>query len=509
MSQLNKNKPVFSLLNDIQSLIKSNDPALIQKKLSSLLSVNFYQNPSNFASLQNDLIINNNNSYNDLEKLIESYSFFNNDLDSFNTLILSYLNLVKSLNPSLLLNSLKYLIDYLNNLILFYLNPSYGYYSSYLLINSLNFLIPILIQFNRVLNSNNHNSNNNIILSNLSINLLKIFNNIRSSFYKNNLKINLLLFISINLCKIYYLINQPLLIQNIFININTLKNLNFDIFPKSQQISYRYYLANHYFIKNDLINSFHHFNWCYNNFYSPNLLKLKNPTIKLADIKNLKIIVENLVVIGLLLGKKNFNHLNNLFSNYPNDFNFILTYYNPILIAVQSGNLNLFISHLFNNQFYFKKKNFLILLINKGELLIYRKLFQRVYLLRKNLILSNYNKEHDDDKKIENEISTIDYNCFNIALNHSIGDLYSKISTNTNNFNYLFKIQTNTESNLINDELIENILISLINSNFLKGNIFPKLQKIKVSTKNNPFPDIFQINNTRFSLNKNDAWLDK
>ena len=62
---------------------------------------------------------------------------------------------------------------------------------------------------------------------------------------------------------------------------------------------------------------------------------------------------------------------------------------------------------------------------------------------------------------------------------------------------------------LDDDSIIENLFISIIDQNLLKGKIFPRVRKVALS-KTATFPKVDEANIARFWNNKNsDRWMQK
>lgn len=385
----------------------------------------------------------------DLDDIIEKYKLYNNDWLAFNEMIKQFIRLSSQLNPWSLLESFDLYGLFVDSLSIAFNNTRGG---SLILVvrQTINFVTPMANKLD--LQFHYKENQGKLRLSWLASVLLKIFNNIRSQTNDENMtKSRIIVFISVKLCLTYFKIDNPLLCRNVFSNINNLQ-LSMSKFPKPEIIQYRYYLAMFYLIKDQLIDSYQHLSWCLVNCppLYPNALR----------------ILQLLLPISILIGKSpNFDYLTQQFGS---DKEFIHIY-KEIFKAIKRGNFQAYNQLLQQNYDYFKSMNLLIVLENKSIILIVRNLFNRVW---------DY---------LGNPLS-IGYDSLILALQ------LSKFSVK------------------LDDLIIENLLISLIDQNLLKGKVFPRLRLVSLA-RTNVFPPVDQINFIRFgngdenTLNVNDSWL--
>jgi hypothetical protein len=143
--------------------------------------------------------------------------------------------------------------------------------------------------------------------------------------------------------------------------------------------------------------------------------------------------------------------------------------YQQMLKAINAGDFSLFNSIVAQNTKFLKETNLLLVLQSKCPILIVRNLFKRIWTLSSKPLTLNYD--------------TL------VALMRLTGFDFS-----------------------IDDLLVENLLVSLIDQNLLKGKIFPRLRVVSLA-KSNVFPPVDQINFIRFgngdenTLSSSDRWL--
>lgn len=168
--------------------------------------------------------------------------------------------------------------------------------------------------------------------------------------------------------------------------------------------------------------------------------------------KNTNMILELLIPISLALGKiPNFKYIRQICNETW------LNFYDVLSQQIKSGDVSLFDEAIEQNYQYLKDKN-VLLLMNKVRLVITRNLVKNIW-------------------KILGKPNNLDYDSIKAAVRR-----------------------------IDDDYLVENILISLIDQNLLKGKIFTRLRKVALS-KNDPFPPVYDIYNLKFPSKKGVEWM--
>ncbi|ODV76688.1 uncharacterized protein CANTADRAFT_24263 [Suhomyces tanzawaensis NRRL Y-17324] len=445
-------------LGEVSSVSRLNQKDQVAQ-LSRLLSLDPQVN-------QYVLVLNSIPSEVSLKQInIENYNVYNNEWLAFNELLLSFINFALELNPWSALESYDLYTTYLNDLSIAFNNNNRGHLLSYLVKESIQTIIPLSIKLDAQFFIKEFRSRPR--LTYLASVLLKIFNNIRSQINDTNqLKKTIILFVSNKLCLIYFKLENPLLCRNIFSNMNN-ANLSMRTFSKLEQVQYRYYLSKFYLIKDQLIESFGHIQWCLLN------CPLGGSS---QERSNLEKILKIWLPVCLVIGKvPNFNYIHQISGPSP-----IVQMYSKLSHHMGVGNFQGFNTVLLENYTYLKENNLLLLLANKSKVLILRNLVKKVW-------------------KLMGCPTNLDFDIIKSALALSLGSTSYDKST----FPFL------QSPHDIDDYLVENIFISLIDQNLLKGKIFLVLRKVALS-KMNAFARVGDINFTRFSRNsKADAWMNQ
>ncbi len=330
-------------------------------------------------------------------------------------------------------------------------------------------------------------------LSHLSTIILKIFNSIRSERQDPSLSISqsnnnsssitgrklILLFISTMLCRLYFTNNVPMSCANVFSNMHT-ASIKFNLYPKSQQVEYKYYLGRFYLYKSQILDSYRHLNWAFQNCFMDN---------------NIRLILKYLIPVSMIMGILPKDELLQQYNLYDN--------YKPIVISIKTGNLKLFTDHLniISNQQqfeiigygeWFRERGLLLLLMDKIPLLILRTLIMKIQRQQKSNSLSYSSIQMGLEFSLLHRIITNSHSNSNSNINESdstINILESPIPISTSFFG------------------VENIVISLIDQGFMKAKIFSRIKKITVSNTN-AWPKIEEVLRARFGVNDKDDWMD-
>ncbi|EGW31020.1 uncharacterized protein SPAPADRAFT_62915 [Spathaspora passalidarum NRRL Y-27907] len=176
--------------------------------------------------------------------------------------------------------------------------------------------------------------------------------------------------------------------------------------------------------------------------------------INTSSVKNLRLVLELLLPVSLIIGKvPNFAYVRQLLP--PKDQWWMEMYYQMSLL-IRLGDIHGCLRLIESNHEYLKSNNILLLLQNKLQILMMRNSIKQKWIML-------------------NKPSTLDYDSI--------------------------KLEDNDD-----DYIIENVLITLIDQNLVKGKIFTRLRKVALS-KNDPFPNVFEIYKVRFLTNVDNKWM--
>ena len=184
----------------------SNSPVNEQLiRLSNLLDVNPAINPyivriNNLPFLQDKY----------LNDLIDGKHFYKDEWLAFNEVVISFIRLSNQLNPWSSLESFDLYTNYINDLSVAFNNANRGYLITYLVKDTIRFVIPIATKLDYQLYYKENCMKPR--LAYLASILLKIFNNIRSQLsgdvsdtaIKVSSKSSIILYIGIRLCQTYF-----------------------------------------------------------------------------------------------------------------------------------------------------------------------------------------------------------------------------------------------------------------------------------------------------------------
>ncbi|KAH3677570.1 hypothetical protein WICPIJ_008977 [Wickerhamomyces pijperi] len=414
-------------------------------KLLSIDVINNEETVHQIAQLQPFL-----QSLNDqqIESRIKSMNLFDRDWGAFTLLAISYLKLVRDFNPSSILRSHDLFLIYYNDLTVSLLNNQFGNSLAHLFKDTTRFLIPLMKRLDHMLNENVKGKRFKRLIF-ISTSLTKVFNHLRALKVMSEKK-KMIVFIVNRLNMVYFTINNPLLCANIFANMNNMQNFKFSLFAKEEQVEYRYILARYYIIKNQLTKAYFHLNWCFVSNHSS------------SQVNALKIL-RYLIPVGLLIGR----YPSKRFLQYIPELNEI---YAPLCLHLKTGNFIGFQNHVQQYEDYFKSRKLLILLVQRSRILIFRNLIFNTFQL--------INSHRGNFRLLYDEIQA--------ALNKSING-----PSQTQNSQSLYRLDPSSQTVSIDDSLIENMIVSLIENNFLKGNNHTGLRTVILSRKE-PFPNVFQ-----------------
>lgn len=451
-------------------------PKQLAEKLLALLRLHPQLNP---------MVVKLNNLGNLDEKQIaaavDARKFYNDDWMAFGQVVESFIKLSNQMNPWLALESFDLFSTYINDLSVAFTNKNHGYLLTSLLADSFEFVFPFAtrLDFQLVVKEMHRRPR----LTYLASILLKVFNNIRSQLgagdHVEAAKKSIMVFIGVKLCLTYFKLSNPLLCRNVFSNMNN-ASLHFQSYPMNQQIQYRYYLAKFYLVKYQFVDAYQHFLWCLD----------QCPSNHRKDNDNLSRILRDLIPTAIVLGKNpNFASIYLTFYTLAALAPAFLGVYSQLMRIITSGSFARFQKFMAANYTLLKQHKLLLFINTKSCVVILRNLLKRVWV-------------------IQGSGTRLDYSTIATALATSLEGIpiSNVIDVTYNSAQY-------TNAGHIDDQVVENCLITLIDQNLLKGKLFPRLRVISLS-KTNAFPPVASINFVKFGngaegvLSYSDKWMD-
>lgn len=442
---------------------------------------------------QNNRAVVNFNNVGNLEvsqisNAVDARKFYNDDWLAFNQVVVSFIHLANQINPWSALESFDLYSTYINDLLVAFTNKNHGFLLSPLIESSIEFIIPLATQLDFQLAPKEMNRNPR--LTYLASILLKIFNNIRSQLGAGDnaevAKRSILLFIGTKLCLTYFKLANPLLCRNVFSNMNN-ASLRFNKFHKNQQIQYRYFLAKFYLVKYQFVDAYQHFMWCLQHC----------PRNYLQDNANVSRILRELIPVAMILGKTpNFASIYLTYYTSASKAPRFLAIYLKLMSIIRIGSFYQFHSFITQNFEMLKQQKSLLFISNKSGLVLLRNLLKRVWIM-------------------EGSTARLSYDSVSIALATSLqGIPLGSVSDFVDPASQTSGVQNEMLQNQrVDDQLVENCLVTLIDQNLLKGKLFPRLRMISLS-KIGAFPAVDSIDFVKFgngnegTLNYSDKWME-
>lgn len=464
----------------------------ISKGQYEVLSIDLQLNGFKIAALQQELQRNNSKtrplSDEELEKLVDAElsKFLKKNWTRFNIMIVSYLQYCRDVNPWSIWESCDLIFLFYQNLNNCLLNDSYQIDPLVPLFKELTeYVIPIAMMLDD--NYMTIGTRKFQFLSFTSSIISKLFNSIKPSRTHegnsqdgNNValpeKQRILLYLVNKLNNIYFRIGSPQLCSNIFNNFKPKCSVSkFSEYPIKERIEYRYLLGRYYLLNNRITNAFLQLNNAFNQLSAlANLMELhQSPQIK----RNFVRILKYLIPAGLMIGKLPRFWL---VSNIDRDLS---DKYYQLAQLVRAGNISGLNMWLKQHERVLCKNHLLLTLLEKLPMLTYRYL---VKIIMQEIVIPQHTGK-------------LPYSVIESAMRISIGDTAGQTDT------------IDIYSSINSPQNVENVLVTLINLGFLRGNCFPLL-KICVVKKtpviNEILPSIQDRVITSFALNVDDSWLD-
>lgn len=463
------NYSVADLINDLNSGI------------ADVLSIDLGVNGARVASLQRDLQGQDDKMLDSLidgSKIVVTGQDPKRRWNRLNILVVSFLKFCRDVDPWSTWESVDLIFDHYSNLNNALLDDSYPVdFLTKLFLDETEYVTKISCELDK-----NHlqlGTKHNLFLSYTSSIISKLFNSIKPPRDNDTdvvpQKQRLLLSIVNKLNNIYFRIDSPQLCSNIFKNFKPKSMFqSFREYPLLQQIEFRYLLGRYYMINFRMTNSYVQLDSAFRMLCGV-ISNCQSPEAQNIMVRNLKRVLKYLIPVGLIIGKMpNFEKLVDYDQSLANK-------YYDLSKGIKSGNMQMVNMWLLKNESSLRKDHLLIPLLQKLPMIVFRNLVRNVVKLT--IIPQNTNK--------------IPYDLVRKALEVSIGPQNQNLSL----------IYTTLHS----PEDVENILVTLINLGFLRGNCFPTMQLCVVKKTQNiseVFPEITERILKMFPLNNEDHWFD-
>lgn len=450
----------------------------------SVLSANLNGNGRRIAALQKELQANGQIVENKtLEELAENqnFQFSGKQWARFNFMVVSFLQYCRDVNPWSLWESCDLIFKYYQDLSNCLLNDNYPTDPLVpLFVEMTEYVVPLSTE----LDSNYMvlKTGQNQFQSHASSIISKVFNSVKPFRPAEDdvqdgpsgelpEKQRILLYLVNKLVNLYFRIQSPQLCSNIFKNFKP-KSMasSFSKYPIRQQIEYRYLLGRYYLLNNRVTNAFVQLNTAFQQ-----LAAIASTTEAPQIRRNMARILRYLVPAGLIMGKEpRFAFLSAI-------DDVLAVKYMALAQCIRSGTIRGLNQWLKKHESQLLQEHLLLILLEKLPMVCYRNLIKTVLL----------------QCVVPHNTGKLTYATLETAMNLSIGeshdagiDIYSAIHCAAN---------------------VENVLVTLINLGFLRGNCFPKLS-LCVVKKTRVMGDILPPVQDRilasFPLNPEDSWLD-
>lgn len=476
----------------------------ISNKRFNVLRLDLNKNGHVVAALQSQLRTNvegdDDSFYYDdrqLDDMVESNNFYSGKWRRFNIMIASLLKYCQDIDPWSSWNSCDVIFQFYSDLNNCILNDTYPVDELIdIFIENTEYIIPLAeyldanyrylqvkrFQFLSYTSSIISKTFNSIKSQHIVSNVTSQDQNIRTDqlaqVQKLSKKQTILLYLVNKLNNIYFKIHSPQLCSNIFRNFKPKSSVkSFTEYPVWQQIEYRYLLGRFYLLNNRVSNSFVQLNKSFTLLFESYRIMgvIDHPISK----RNLQRILRYLVPVGLIMGKlPNLSLVSKIMTDELN--------YGQLIEYVRSGNICKMNQWIKSNEIILRKRHLLLILLEKLSIITYRYLLRRVIKIW----------------SIEQQLNRLPYEVFERCLKLSINDSNETgdSTTTTTIFNGIHR-----------SENVENILVTLINLGYLRGNCFPLLRLCvfqRTRNINDILPPIENTMLTMFPLNSEDSWLD-
>ncbi|AGO12543.1 AaceriAER203Cp [[Ashbya] aceris (nom. inval.)] len=444
----------------------------------AVLNINLDKNGLLVAALQKEL----QNNYQDdsaLDRYVEGAQLHDGRWTRFNVLVSGFLRYCRDVNPWSLWESSDLLFTCYQDLGNCLLQDSYPIEGLVRLFKEeTEWIVPRAVR----LDSNRKlvGTKKHLFVQHVASVISKVFNSIKgrvdeasSAYAALPAKQQILLYVANQLNNIYFRIDSPSSCANIFKNIQPKSMIeHFQQYPIKEQVEYRYLLGRYYLSSYRISDAFAQLRRAFQDLCA--LARAANAPVPALQ-RNMVRVLRYLVPAGIILGRPPpFALLESLAPTLGRS-------YGELVHALKTGNLQAMHQWLRSHEDELRRRRLLLLLLEKLPLLAYRNLLRRAFQI---VALPAYSNR-------------IPYAAVETALRLSIGTpdpaappIYRLIHTPDN---------------------AENVLVSLINYSFLRGNCFP-LNRMCVTMKTTNLPDVFPAVTpkiaSKFPQNHDDAWLD-
>ncbi|KAK9371302.1 hypothetical protein V1509DRAFT_668696 [Lipomyces kononenkoae] len=456
--------------------------------LSNLFSLDF--SSPDLATLQNDIL---DKSY-DLSAQIQSRNYFGGDWPGFNEFVLSYITFVRDVDPYDLVESYPLIEKLFTDLQVAFSNRR-GAILTPIVGKIAGIVTNLAISLDSGKYSTEDNASANGVAgehmprtSEIAKVLLKLFNSIRGERMTNeNAEISkkeVILYVAVLLCRGYFKLNQPSACANVFTNIHT-ANISFSRYPRSERVTYRYYLGRFYFLRQELLRARTHLLWAFNNCHS-------------AAISNQRAILTYLIPSNLLLGVGTRPQLYELAGDT------LRGAFGPLEMALRTGDLYEFNAHLVKYFDWFMSKKMFLLLRSKAQLIIFRNLFKRI-----DAIVTASAPPLEPGTKRPNDLAFDD---LLIGIRRSTRQDDATLAVHASQASpenpAILPFSNVNEMSWTYDD-VENICISLIDQGFMKANIYARSKLLRLMPSGG-FPRIGEVWAARGQISGDEeAWMDR
>lgn len=397
-------------------------------------------------------------------QLVELRGFYGGDWPAFESAVVLFVLLATELNPWLLLELFDLYSSYANDMAVAFGNSSRGQLVAGPLRDAVDVVLPMAAKADATLHfKENGTFPRQTFLAGL---LLRIFNGVRSQLGGDNAETarkHVMVFVGVRLCRLYFRIESPLLCRNIFSNMNNAQLL-FGAFAYNDQLQYRYYLARFYLLKDQLVDAYQHFSWC---------LARCPPVL---DNPNVSRLWGHLLPVGLVLGKRpRWAEVHRAYYSAPAAVPAFFAVYQELSWAIEKGNLEAFSAAIERHYAYLKGSRMLVLM-GKAHVVLLRNLIKRLWLAG-------------------GCQPKVDYDSIRAGLRASRGARSTLLQLGDD------------------DQTAENVMITLIDQNLVKGKLFPRLRMVSLS-KTGVFPPVPAINFVKYGhgiegkLGPSDRWME-
>lgn len=440
------------------------------------LSIQLETNGMTIACLQNELNKRAKGRHDDksLEKLVQMQKFYDGKWTRFNMLIVSFLQYCRDVDPWSLWHSCDLIFNFYQSLTNCLLNDNYPIDKLVRIFRShTEYVIPLAMRLDYHYAS--IGTKRYQLLSFVSSVISRLFNSIKRFEGSDSppAKHEILLYIVNKLNNIYFRIESPQLCSNIFNNFRPKSVAHFTQYPVKEQIEYRYLLGRYYLMNNRITNAFVQLNAAYHqiSIVSHRVHSDYMPQLR----RNMIRVLTYLIPTGLMMGKlPRFELVKSLDREMAEK-------YAQLARHVRAGSIKGLNIWLRDHESELRERDLLLLLLEKLPMVTYR------FLIR--AVVESFVTAQDSGR--------LPYNVVETAMQVSIGHQQEELSI----YDTIHRAQN-----------LENVLVTLINLGFLRGNCFPLL-KTCVVKKTHLLQDIMPPIEDRvmqsFPLNADDAWLDE